>query len=229
MTGAPKNLYQVRGGVGAASSVKLINQLLAGVHIVAAAEAMAFAARLGLDTRSVFDILCNATARSWMLESRAPQMLEADWTPHSALAIFVKDLGIVLDAANRLVYQAPISSAAHNLYLTGASHGWSKEADAGIVRLWEHGGISVPGGATRHQLHEPSLVSDTVNSKPSEPESLPAEETIASLPPEYSEDVMGLIQNQVKDEAAPVLVMLDDDPTGTQTCHDINVLTVWET
>jgi len=92
MSGPAKNLCLVQGGVGAASSVKLINQLLAGVHIAAAAEAMAFGAKLGLDTRKLFDIIKTAAGWSWMFENRVPAMLEADWTPHSALAIFVKDL-----------------------------------------------------------------------------------------------------------------------------------------
>lgn len=92
MSGIPENLYVVDGGAGAASSVKLINQLLAGVHIVAAAEAMAFGAKLGLDTRSLYEIIRNAAGGSWMFENRVPAMLNADWTPHSSLSIFVKDL-----------------------------------------------------------------------------------------------------------------------------------------
>jgi 3-hydroxyisobutyrate dehydrogenase-like beta-hydroxyacid dehydrogenase len=92
MSGISKNLYHIEGGIGAASSVKLINQLLAGVHIAAAAEAVAFGAKLGLDTRSLYEIIRNAAGGSWMFENRVPAMLNADWTPHSQLAIFVKDL-----------------------------------------------------------------------------------------------------------------------------------------
>lgn len=92
MSGPPKNLYYIDGGAGAASSVKLVNQLLAGVHIAAAAEAMAFGAKLGLETRSLYNMIKNAAGGSWMFENRVPAMLNADWTPHSMLAIFVKDL-----------------------------------------------------------------------------------------------------------------------------------------
>ncbi|TDZ67775.1 L-threonate dehydrogenase [Colletotrichum trifolii] len=224
MTGTSNNLCHVQGGVGAASSVKLINQLLAGVHIAAAAEAMAFAARLGLDTRRVFDLLGNAAAWSWMFENRVPQMLDADWTPHSALAIFVKDLGIVLDEAKRLTYFAPISSAAHTLYLSGASHGWSKESDAGVVRLWELTGLSVSANAgpkVQDQVGSTEAVVD-------QDEALPAQKMLASLPAEYSGDVIASTQKAVNNGEVPVLVALDDDPTGTQTCHDIDVLTVWD-
>ncbi|KAL0941304.1 ketose-bisphosphate aldolase class-ii family protein [Colletotrichum truncatum] len=224
MTGTSSNLCHVQGGVGAASSVKLINQLLAGVHIAAAAEAMAFAARLGLDTRRVFDLLGNAAAWSWMFENRVPQMLDADWTPHSALAIFVKDLGIVLDEAKRLTYFAPISSAAHTLYLSGAAHGWSKESDAGVVRLWELTGISVSGNAG------PKAADDKTTAAPvaDQDEALPAQKTLDSLPAEYSGDVISSTQRVVNNGEVPVLIALDDDPTGTQTCHDIDVLTVWD-
>lgn len=92
MSGPSTNLYCLGGGVGAASYVKLVNQLLAGVHIAAAAEAMAFGAKLGLDTRHLYEIIKNAAGGSWMFENRVPAMLNADWTPHSQLAIFVKDL-----------------------------------------------------------------------------------------------------------------------------------------
>jgi 3-hydroxyisobutyrate dehydrogenase-like beta-hydroxyacid dehydrogenase len=92
MSGPAKNLYGVGGGVGAASYVKMINQLLAGVHIGAAAEAMAFGAKLGLDTQHPYEIIKNSAGGSWMFENRVPAMLKADWTPHSQLAIFVKDI-----------------------------------------------------------------------------------------------------------------------------------------
>jgi len=230
MTGAPSNLCHVQGGVGAASSVKLINQLLAGVHIAAAAEAMAFAARLGLDTKQVYDLLGNAAAWSWMFENRVPQMLDADWTPHSALAIFVKDLGIVLDEAKRLKYFAPISSAAHQLYLSGAARGWLKESDAGVVRLWEVADISVAASAGTKEKEEMAMPDICHPGSEEDPlPCLPASQTIDLLPAEYGSDVVSSTRAVVDGGEVPVLVILDDDPTGTQTCHDIDVLTVWDT
>ncbi|EON69865.1 hypothetical protein W97_09128 [Coniosporium apollinis CBS 100218] len=223
MSGLPKNLCYVQGGIGAASSVKLINQLLAGIHIAAAAEAMAFSARLGLDTRNVFEIVKNAAGWSWMLENRVPAMLDADWTPHSALAIFVKDMGIVLDEAKRLLYPATMSAAAHQLYLACHSHGLTKEADSGVVRFWElMTGVSVSKSAG------PKETKEQMAFQPRNYPALPAKETIESLPPPYSGDVISAIRNHVESDSTPVLVVLDDDPTGTQTCHDIAVLTVWD-
>ncbi|KAH6880412.1 hypothetical protein B0T10DRAFT_540338 [Thelonectria olida] len=229
VTGTSSNLYQVQGGVGAASSVKLINQLLAGVHIAVAAEAMAFAARLGLDTRVLFDILKDAAAWSWMFENRVPQMLDADWTAHSALAIFVKDLGIVLDEAKRSRYSTPLSAVAHTMYVSGAAHGLTYEADAGVVRLYELvTGVSVAAQASKAKEPSQNESPNKAGAQHAEIQPLPAQKTIDSLPAEYSSDVISSIRGVVESGDVPILVVLDDDPTGTQTCHDIDVLMTWD-
>jgi 3-hydroxyisobutyrate dehydrogenase-like beta-hydroxyacid dehydrogenase len=87
-----EQLYIIPGGIGAASNFKMINQLLAGTHIAAAAEAMGLAAKAGLNTRQVYDIIVNAAGNSWMFENRVPHMFDNDLTPYSALDIFVKDM-----------------------------------------------------------------------------------------------------------------------------------------
>jgi hypothetical protein len=222
MSGILKNLYYVEGGVGAASSIKLINQLLAGVHIAAAAEAIAFGAKLGLDTQSLYEIIKNAAGGSWMFENRVPAMLAADWTPKSMLAIFVKDLGIVLDESKRLGYPAALTATAHQLYLMGASYGWSQEADSGIVRLWElMTGVSVSKSAKLDPPYKPRFT-------PREYPRLSLQETLNALPAPYEGDVLRVIKERTSSDKTPLLVILDDDPTGTQTCHDIAVLTVWD-
>ncbi|CVK98992.1 uncharacterized protein FPRN_03917 [Fusarium proliferatum] len=220
MAGKESNIYNVKGGVGAASSAKLINQLLAGVHIATAAEALAFASRLGLDTRQVYDIFNESTAWSWMFQNRATQMLDADWTPHSALAIFVKDLGIVLNEAKRLASYTPMSAVAHTLYIDGAARGWARESDAGVVRLWEAAGSDVSKSASA-KVSSPTSYEDSV--KP-----LPVKATLAALPAEYTTDLIESTKARVDSGAMPVLVALDDDPTGTQTCNNIDVLAVWD-
>lgn len=87
-----EHLHVIPGGIGAASNVKMINQHLAGIHIAAAAEAMGLAAKAGLNTRQVYDIILTAAGNSWMFENRVPHMLDNDLTPYSALDIFVKDM-----------------------------------------------------------------------------------------------------------------------------------------
>lgn len=97
---------------------------------------MGLAARMGLNTRNVYDIITNAAGNSWMFENRVPHMLDNDWTPHSALDIFVKDMGIVTSSARSHGFPLPLSSAAEQLYLSASSQGYGREDDAGLVRTF---------------------------------------------------------------------------------------------
>lgn len=87
-----QTVYLIEGGLGSANKVKLINQHLAGVHIAIAAEAMGLAATIGLSTKLFYETVVQSPAHSWMFENRVPHMLSNDWSPHSALSIFVKDM-----------------------------------------------------------------------------------------------------------------------------------------
>ena len=98
---------------GMGSTVKAVNQLLAGVHIAAAAEAMAFGVRAGADPRTLFEVISSSAGNSWIFGNRVPHMLDGDYTPHSAVEIFVKDLGLVLDAGRELRFPLPQAAAAH--------------------------------------------------------------------------------------------------------------------
>src|ERR671910_169578 len=112
------------GSVGDGQSVKLVNQLLCGVHIAAAGEALAYAEALGLDPRSVFETIRHGAANSFMLEDRGERMLGREFVPaKSALDIFVKDMGLVREAAGEQGFRTPIADAAHRLYEMGSSLG----------------------------------------------------------------------------------------------------------
>lgn len=200
-----EKLYIIKGGCGAGSGVKMVNQLLAGVHIASAAEAMAFGARLGLNTRLLFDIITSSRGTSWMFENRTPHMLENDYTPLSALDIFVKDLGIVSRECSSRRVPLHISNVAHQLFLAGSAAGWGRLDDAAVVKVYE----TLTGVKVEAKL--PVLSRQSV---------------LQSLPPEWPvdpiEDIRKLIEQNSK-----TLIVLDDDPTGTQTVHDIEVLTEW--
>lgn len=96
MRNLSEKLYLVPGGVGAASKVKMIDRFLVGTHIAAAAEAMALAAKAGLDTREVYDIIVTAAGNSWAFEDRVPRMLDSNWATLSTLDTFVQDMVNVL-------------------------------------------------------------------------------------------------------------------------------------
>jgi len=126
------------GSVGDGQSVKLVNQLLCGVHVAVAGEALAYAEALGLDPRSVFETIRYGAANSFMLEDRGERMLEREFVPaKSALDIFVKDMGLVRLAAVEQGFQTPLADAAHKLYEMGSSLGLGEEDDSGVVRVFE--------------------------------------------------------------------------------------------
>ena len=129
-------VYRLGDKAGIGSTVKMVNQHLAGVHIAAACEAMALGMRAGADAASLYEMICNSAGMSWMFQNRVPHILEGDYTPLSSVNIFVKDLGIVLDAARKLAFPLPLAAAAHQLYLATAAAGHGNEDDAAVVKFY---------------------------------------------------------------------------------------------
>lgn len=139
-------VYRLGDEPGIGSTVKAVNQLLAGVHLATAAEAMAFGTRAGADPRTLFEVISHSAGNSWMFGNRVPHMLDDDYTPRSAVDIFVKDLGLVLDAGRELRFPLPLAAAAHQLFLMAAAAGLGREDDAAVVKVFERlAGISVGG------------------------------------------------------------------------------------
>jgi 3-hydroxyisobutyrate dehydrogenase len=147
MAAYAKKVYRLADEPGIGSTVKTINQHLAGIHIVAAAEAMALAVRAGADADTVLEVLRNAAGQSWMLENRVPHILARDFTPLSAVDIFVKDLGIVLDTGRELRFPLPMAASAHQQFLSAAAAGLGREDDSAVVKVYERlAGIEVKSG-----------------------------------------------------------------------------------
>ena len=136
-------VYRLGYASGAGSKVKMINQLLAGVHIAAAAEAMALGIKAGADPEQLYEVICNSAGASWMFQNRVPHILQGDYTPLSAVNIFVKDLGIVLDAAHESKFPLPLTAAAHQMYLMAAAAGHGGEDDSAVIKIFP--GIHLPG------------------------------------------------------------------------------------
>ncbi len=139
-------VWRLGEAAGVGSTVKMVNQLLAGVHIATAAEALAMGIRAGADPATLYEVICSSAGNSWMWQNRVPHILAGDDTPLSAVNIFVKDLGIVLDQARALAFPAPLASAAHQLFLGAAALGQGGKDDAFVIRVWEAlTGITLPG------------------------------------------------------------------------------------
>ena len=143
-------LYELGDTPGQGSAFKMINQLLAGVHIAAASEAISFAAKQGLDIRKVYEVITASAGNSWMFENRVPHVLEGDYTPRSAVDIFVKDLGIVQDMARNAKFPVPMSAAALQMFLMASASGMGRDDDIAVAKMYAQvTGAPLPGASKR--------------------------------------------------------------------------------
>lgn len=128
-------LHELGDEAGVGAAFKMVNQLLAGVHIAAACEALVFARRLGLDLAKVYEVITGSAGNSWMFENRGPHVVEGDYAPRSAVDIFVKDLGIVADMSRANKFPTPMAGAGLQLFLMTSAAGMGRDDDASVARL----------------------------------------------------------------------------------------------
>nr|WP_256985264.1 L-threonate dehydrogenase [Chromohalobacter salexigens] len=134
-------VFRLGDAMGQGSQVKLVNQLLAGVHIAAAAEAMAYGIRGGCDPRVLYEVITQSAGNSWMFENRVPHILEDDYTPRSAVDIFVKDLGLVHDTAHRDKFPLPLTSQALTMFTQASAQGHGGDDDAAVIKTFPGFGL----------------------------------------------------------------------------------------
>ncbi len=145
---AAECVFELGDAAGAGSAMKAINQLLAGVHIAAMAEALTFGMTQGVSPEKFVEVISQCAGTSWMLENRAPHIVAGDYTPHSQVSIWPKDLGIVLDIAKSARFSAPITAAALQQYLAAAGMGLGGEDDAAVAKVYaRNAGLTLPGDA----------------------------------------------------------------------------------
>nr|WP_294528163.1 NAD(P)-dependent oxidoreductase [uncultured Rhodopila sp.] len=129
-------IFHVGEHPGQGAAVKTVNQLLCGVHIAVVAEAFSLAARVGVDLNVMLKILGGSSASSWMLNDRGPRMLQAEPEVTSAVDIFVKDLGIVLEAGRETKAALPFAALAHQLFLATSGRGDGAADDSQVIRSY---------------------------------------------------------------------------------------------
>ncbi|MCX7567890.1 NAD(P)-dependent oxidoreductase [Sulfitobacter sp. F26169L] len=141
-----ETVHRLGDHAGAGSAMKAVNQLLAGVHIAAMGEAMAFGASQGLDAAQVVEVISASAGTSWMFENRAPHVVEGDYTPRSKVDIWLKDLGIVGDIAAASGLPVPISANALAQFRAASEAGLGQEDDAAIAKYFaRQGGVKLVG------------------------------------------------------------------------------------
>ncbi|WP_378942010.1 L-threonate dehydrogenase [Mesorhizobium sp. ANAO-SY3R2] len=140
-----ETVFRLGDRAGPGSAMKSVNQLLAGIHIAATAEAFAFGLAQGVDADQIMQVIPRCAGSSWMFENRGPYIAAGDYRPHSAVDIFVKDLGIVTDTAKGASLDLPVAAAALARFKEASSNGLGREGDVAVVKLYaQASGIGLP-------------------------------------------------------------------------------------
>ncbi|MGM0702007.1 MAG: L-threonate dehydrogenase [Pseudomonadota bacterium] len=141
-------VHRLGEAAGVGSSMKLVNQLLAGVHIATAAEAMALGIRLGLDPHTVYEVITHSAGNSWMFENRVPHILNGDYAPLSAVDIFVKDLNLVHETGRELAMSTPVAASALQQFTAAKGAGFGRQDDSAVIKVYQRlSGIELPDAA----------------------------------------------------------------------------------
>lgn len=141
-----ETVFELGSEAGPGSAMKAVNQLLAGVHIATMAEALTFGMTQGVDPETFVEVISKCAGSSWMLENRAPHIVSGDYTPHSQINIWPKDLGIVLDIARSANFETPITATALQQYKAAVDLGLGKEDDAAVAKVYARSaGLTLPG------------------------------------------------------------------------------------
>lgn len=141
-----ETVFELGDSAGSGSAMKAVNQLLAGVHIATMAEALTFGMTQGVEPDQFLEVISKCAGSSWMLENRAPHIVAGDYTPHSQVNIWPKDLGIALDIARAAGFSAPITAAALQQYMVAVGMGLGSEDDAAIAKVYaRNAGLALPG------------------------------------------------------------------------------------
>ncbi|WP_211103974.1 L-threonate dehydrogenase [Skermanella pratensis] len=140
-------VYEIGSEIGQGATVKIIHQLLAGVHIAAGAEAMALAARAGIPLDLMYDVVTHAAGNSWMFENRMKHVVDGDYTPTSSVDIFVKDLGLVTETGRSLKFPLPLASTAFTMFANASNAGYGKLDDSAVIKTFA--GITLPEKETK--------------------------------------------------------------------------------
>lgn len=132
-----ENLFRMGDEPGQGATMKLVNQVLAGIHIAASAEAIAFGSKAGIDPNRIFEVISKSAGTSWMFQNRVPRILADDYTPHSAVDIWLKDLDLVLDTGKEMRLPMPLAAVAHQLFIMAAAAGYGRLDDSAVVKVFE--------------------------------------------------------------------------------------------
>ena len=142
---AAERVFHIGNELGQGSTVKVVHQLLARVHISAAMGAVALGIKMGIEPKVLYDVVTGCAGNSWMFENRVQHVLDGNYEPLSAIDIFVKDLGLLLETGKTQRFPLPVAAAAHQQFLAASAAGYGQEDDAAVIKVYRDlAGLQLP-------------------------------------------------------------------------------------
>lgn len=127
-------LFYVGTKVGDGARTKLVNNLLAGINLVAGAEALALGAKLGLDKRALFEVIKASSGASWIVGDRMARALDGDYAPRARSVILTKDVGLAVQMADEAGIATPLGDEALRLFKATVAAGLGEFDDAAVIK-----------------------------------------------------------------------------------------------
>ena len=136
-------VYRIAAEPGLGSNRKNYSPVVSGRTYCCRSRSDGTCSPCGIPLDVMYDVVTNAAGNSWMFENRMRHVVDGDYTPHSAVDIFVKDLGLVADTAKALHFPLPLASTALNMFTSASNAGYGKEDDSAVIKIFS--GITLPG------------------------------------------------------------------------------------
>ncbi len=130
------NIYNLGNKIGTGSTVKIINNSLAGIQIISAAEAIILAKKEKINLKKIFKIINNSSGHSWMFNDRGKRMIDKKYfKPLSKLSIFKKDMKLANKLLKKHYLNLPLTKIALKIYEMGCKQGLENFDDSAVIRL----------------------------------------------------------------------------------------------
>jgi 3-hydroxyisobutyrate dehydrogenase len=131
--------FRISETPGDGAKTKLVNNLLAGVNLVAGAEAFALGMKIGLDPHKLFDVICASSGMSWIFQDRMARVLQDDFEPRAFAHILTKDITLATAMADNAGCQTPLGDAALDIFRKTVDNGWAQLDDAAVIKTYLKG------------------------------------------------------------------------------------------
>lgn len=130
-----RKVFRVGERVGDGARTKLVNNLLAAINLVGAAEAIALARRLGLDAQTTLDVIEQSSGQSWIGVDRMRRAIEGDFAPRAHMTLLAKDSRLAMEEALAAGFEGPLGAAARDVFARAIEEGLADLDDAALLTL----------------------------------------------------------------------------------------------